>query len=187
MLTDTQTALRPAMRTGGTIGVLDIGTSKIVCLIVATPNSRANGLWRRQGASVLGYGLQPSRGLKAGAVIDLDGAEQALRAAVTQAEQAAELTVDEVLVGIGGVRLKSTTFEAETRIADRIVSDADADRLDTAVRKHAQRDGRTLLHLEQLGYRLDGAAWVTAARNACSAPSRSITAPALRPRDGCRP
>jgi cell division protein FtsA len=144
--------------------VLDIGTSKTVCLIVAPPNSRANGLWRRQGASVLGYGLQPSRGLKAGAVIDLDGAEQVLRAAVTQAEEAAGLTVEEVMVGVGGSRLKSHAFEAETRIADRIVADADADRLGAAGRNYAQRDGRALLHLERLAYRLDGAAGVSSPR-----------------------
>jgi cell division protein FtsA len=148
------------MRTRDTIGVLDIGTSKTVCLIVAPPNSRANGLWRRQDASVLGYGLQPSRGLKAGMVIDLDGAEQALRSAVTQAEEAAGLTVDEVLVAVSGGRLKSISFEAETRIADRIVTDADAERLATAGRNYAERDGQTLLHLEQTGYRLDGAGGV---------------------------
>jgi cell division protein FtsA len=137
--------------------VLDIGTSKTVCLIVAPPHSRASGLWRRQGASLLGYGLRPSRGLKAGGVIDLDGAEQTLRAAVTQAEEGAGLTVEEVMVGVGGVRLRSLAFEAETRIADGVVADADGQRLAAAGRGYAERDGRTLLHLERLAYRLDGA------------------------------
>ena len=103
---------------------LDIGTAKTVCLIVAPPNWRANGLWRRPGASVLGCGIKPSRGLKTGAVIDLDRAEQVLRAAVTEAEEAAGLTVDEVMVSVGGNRIKSHTFEAETRIAERIVAGA---------------------------------------------------------------
>src|SRR5262249_14210124 len=58
----------------------------------------------------------------------------------------------------GGARLKSVVFEAETRIADRIVTDADADRLAAAGRNYAQRDGRALLHLERIAYRLDGAA-----------------------------
>jgi cell division protein FtsA len=142
------------------VGVLDIGTSKTVCLIVAPPNSRAGGLWRRDGATVLGFGLRPSRGLKAGVVIDLDGAEQALRSAVTQAEQAAGLTIEDVFVAITGGRLKSITFEAETRVADRIVADADTERLAAAGRKYAQREGYTLLHLEQIGYRLDGAGGV---------------------------
>src|SRR5262249_2904552 len=112
-LTGGDTGFRAPIGSGQPFGVLDIGTSKTVCLIVAPPHSRANGLWRRQGANLLGYGLRPSRGLKAGGVIDLDGAEQALRTAVTQAEEGAGLSVEEVMVGVGGVRLKSVAFEAE--------------------------------------------------------------------------
>ena len=153
MLTRSRAATKP----GDVFGVLDIGTSKTVCLVVAPPNSRASGLWRREGAGILGFGLRPSRGLKAGVVIDMEGAEQALRAAVTQAEEAAGLTVEEVFVAVTCGRLKSVTFEAETAIADRIVSGADAERLAAAGRSYAQRDGHTLLHLEEIGYRLDGA------------------------------
>jgi cell division protein FtsA len=65
-----------------------------------------------------------------------------------------------VFVAITGGRLKSITFEAETRVADRIVADADTERLAAAGRKYAQREGYTLLHLEQIGYRLDGAGGV---------------------------
>ena len=149
-----------AKRAGDVIGVLDIGTSKTVCLIVTAPSSRANGLWRREVACVLGFGHRPSRGLKAGVVIELDGAEQALRAAVTQAEQMAGLTIEDVFVAVTCGRLKSSTFEAETRIEGRLVSEADTDRLMAAGRKYAQRDGHTLLHLNHITYRLDGAAGV---------------------------
>jgi cell division protein FtsA len=143
------------------VGVLDIGTSKTVCLIVAPPNSRANGLWRREEASVLGFGLRPSRGLKAGVVIDLDGAEQVLRSAVSQAEQAAGLTVEQVFVAVTGGRLKSLTFEAETAIADGIVGGADIERLAAAGRNYVERDGHTVLQLAEIGYRLDGAGGVS--------------------------
>jgi cell division protein FtsA len=159
-LTGADASGRAPIGAGDAFGVLDIGSSKTVCLIVAPPNWRANGLWRRPGASVLGYGAKPSRGLKTGAVIDLDRAEQVLRAAVTQAEEAAGLTVDAVMVGVGGNRLKSLTFEAETRIADRIVASADSERLAAAGRNYAERGGRTLLHLERLAWHLDGAAGV---------------------------
>jgi cell division protein FtsA len=142
------------------MGVLDIGTNKTVCLIVAAPNARANGLWRRETASVLGFGHRPSRGLKAGAVIDLDGAEQTLRAVVNQAEQMAGLTLEEVLVAVTCGRPQSIAFEAETRIEDR-VRGADTERLMAAGRRYAERDGRTLLHIGHVAYRLDGAGGVT--------------------------
>ena len=154
------TRTKSATRAGDVVGVLDIGTSKTVCLIVAGPDSRTGGLWRREGARVLGFGHRPSRGLKAGVVIELDGAEQALRAAVTQAEQRAGLTIEDVFVAVTCGRLKSITFEAETRIEDRVVSEADADRLMAAGRKYVERDGHTLLHLNHIAYRLDGAGGV---------------------------
>jgi cell division protein FtsA len=152
------TRIKSATRAGDAIGVLDIGTSKTVCLIVAAPNTRAGGGWRREVASVLGFGHRPSRGLKAGVVIELDGAEQAVRAAVTKAEERAGLTLDEVFVAVTGGQLKSTTFEAETRIERDVVRVADTDRLTAAGRKYVQRDGHALLHLNHVAYRLDGAA-----------------------------
>src|SRR5262245_26921509 len=154
------TRSRPSARPPEVVGVLDIGTSKTVCLSVAAPNSRANGLWRRESACVLGFGLRSSRGLKAGVVIDLDGAEQVVRAAVSQAEQAAGLTVGEVLLAVTGGGLTSLTFEAETRVGDGVVSEADTERLAAAGRDYAQREGHSLLHLEQIVYRLDGAGGV---------------------------
>jgi cell division protein FtsA len=140
--------------------VLDIGTSKTVCLIVAVPSPRANGLWRREGASVLGFGHRPSRGLKAGAVIDFDGAEQTLRAVVDQAEQSAGVTLEEALVAVTCGRPRSIVFEAETRIDDHVRA-ADTERLMAAGRTYVHRDGRTLVHLERVAWRLDGASGVT--------------------------
>jgi cell division protein FtsA len=174
------TRSRFSPRRADAIGVLDIGTSKTVCLIVAPPNSRANGLWRREAPGVLGFGLRPSRGLKAGVVIDLDGAEQALRSAVSQAEQAAGLTVEEVFVAVTGGGLKSLTFEAETKIAGGVVSETDTERLAAAGRDYAEREGHTVLHLEQIAYRLDGADGVSSPRglagNLLAADFHAVTA-----------
>jgi cell division protein FtsA len=153
------TRTKSANRTGDAVGVLDVGTSKTVCLIVAAPSHRANGLWRREGATMLGFGHRPSRGLKAGAVIDLDGAEQTLRAVVHQAEQMAGVTLEDVQVAVTCGRLRSLAFEAETRIEDR-VSAADLERLMAAGRRFALRDGHTLLHINRVAYRLDGAGGV---------------------------
>jgi cell division protein FtsA len=150
------TRRKSAIRASDVIGVLDIGTSKTICLVAAAPDGRSGGLWRRDGACVLGFGLRPSRGLKAGVVIEPDGAEQALRAAVSQAEQMAGETIEDVFVAVTGGRLKSTTFEAEARIEDGTVSEADTDRLLAAGRQYVQRDGHALLHLNHIGYRLDG-------------------------------
>ena len=54
---------------------------------------------------ILGFGCKPSRGLKAGVVIDHDGAEQATRAAIMQAEQMAGMTIDNVFLAVTCGRL----------------------------------------------------------------------------------
>lgn len=137
------------------IGVLDIGTSKTACIIIAVPEAKPGGLRRREGVRILGFGCKPSRGLKAGVVIDHDGAEQAARAAVMQAEQMAGITVDEVFLAVTCGRLKSRTFAADTQIDGGTIDSTHINRLMTAGRGYAERDGGTLLHINHVGYRVD--------------------------------
>ena len=134
------------------LGLLDIGTSKTVCFIVAAPRKGRAGR-----VDVLGIGQQASRGLKAGVVIELDAAEQSVRAAVAEAERAAGCELRQVLLAVACGRLKSTTFAADTKIESRAVGEADLVRLMAAGRSYVERDGRALLHMNSIGYRLDGA------------------------------
>ena len=141
------------------IGVLDIGTSKTACIIVSAPGPKS-GRRRRESMRILGYGCKPSRGLKAGVVIDHDGAEQATRATIMQAEQMAGVTIDEVFLAVTCGRLMSRTFAADTRIESKAIGNAHVERLMAAGRKYAERDGGTLLHINHVGYRVDGAATI---------------------------
>jgi cell division protein FtsA len=139
------------------IGLLDIGTSKTVCVIVAVPRSRGTASRAASGAQVLGCGVQPSRGVRDALVVELDEAEHAVRAAVAQAERAAGVTVEEVSVAVACGQLASSRFTANTRIEGRVVGDADMQRMMAGARTYAERGGRTLLHMNCLSYRLDGA------------------------------
>ena len=66
---------------GEAIAVLDVGTTKVCCLIA------------RQGEDakprVVGIGHQLSRGLRGGAIVDMEQAEASILAAVHAAEQMA--------------------------------------------------------------------------------------------------
>ena len=57
------------MAAAGPFGVLDIGTTKIVCLIGRT---ESDGTLR-----ALGFGWQKGRGVRGGGIVDLDEAENA--------------------------------------------------------------------------------------------------------------
>jgi cell division protein FtsA len=139
------------------VGVLDVGTGKTVCVIACVPGSRAAGA-SAAGVEVLGIGDQPTRGLTAGMVTELDAAEQAIRAAVMQAERMAGVVLEDVCLGVACRGLRSSTFTAGSEIEEGLVGDGDIDRLLQAGRTFAERDGRTLLHMNCISYRLDEAA-----------------------------
>jgi len=84
------TRARP--RQSGPFGVLDIGTSKIVCVIGRVESDFS--------MRVLGFGWQKGRGVRAGGVTDIEEAERAIRAAVGQAEEMAGTRLRQVTVNL---------------------------------------------------------------------------------------
>ena len=96
-------------RSGATsrIGVLDIGTTKMCCLIA---RRRPGG-----GLEVLGAGYQLAEGLRAGEIVDAEAAEASILAVVHEAEQQARETLREVVLGLSAGRPRSlrSTVELE--------------------------------------------------------------------------
>jgi cell division protein FtsA len=138
------------------VGVLDVGTGKTVCVIALVAGSRGQG-----GVEVLGIGNQATRGLTAGDVTELDAVEHSVRAAVMQAERMAGVVLEDVYLGVACRGLKSGTFTASCEVAQRLVEAEDIERLLDAGRTFAERDGRTLLHMNCVSYRLDETAGIS--------------------------
>lgn len=153
-------------RTGEVIGLLDIGTAKTVCLAVLAAGEGSR-------PAVLGVGVRPTRGLKAGVVVEMDGVEQAIRGAVTEAERSAGLRLSEVSLAVACGRLRAHSFQANAPVLKQQVGQTDVERLLQAGRAFAQRDGRALLDLRFLGFRIDG---VSCASGVQGKPGRSIDA-----------
>jgi cell division protein FtsA len=139
----------PLPRGAPIIAALDIGTSKVVCLIAT---GEKDGRTR-----LLGIGHQRSRGMKAGMVIDPDAAEQAVRAAVGQAERMAGVTMEQVSVAVACGRLKSQRFAARVRTETGFAGDADVARALSGGEAFAARGGRTLIQFHNEAWHLDGA------------------------------
>jgi cell division protein FtsA len=138
------------------VGLLDIGTSKIACLIAALEPPEGAGQARR--VKVLGFGHLRAHGLKAGVITDLSEAEAAVRATIAQAERMARVTLEEVFVSVSCGRLQSGNFAASVDVEGGVVRTNDIERLMAGGRSWAERDGRTLIHLNRIGFRLDGVA-----------------------------
>ncbi len=137
-------------------GLLDIGTSKIAAAVLAIDPKAAAGPDGLAPARIIGLGVHRSKGVKAGVLTDLDEAEAAVRAAIGQAERAAGVTLESVIVTVASGRLKSHHFAAGAEIESGKVTDDDVTRVMAGGRSYAERDGRMLVHLNRLGFRLDG-------------------------------
>src|ERR671932_2186806 len=105
---------RPMSRRTTMVASLDIGTSKIACMIArlkpSPPNDALRG--RTHAVELIGYSQIQSRGMKAGAVIDLAECEQSVRQAVGLAEKMAKVRVESVLLPVAGGRLQGHLIEA---------------------------------------------------------------------------
>jgi cell division protein FtsA len=129
-----------------------VGSAKIACIVVAPP-----GHDRTAAPRVIGFGQHRASGIKAGVVMHLDEAEEAVRAAVSQAERMAGLDIERTVLAVACGRPRSRHFKAGVALDGRQVAEADIARLMAAGRAHAARDGRPLIHLGRIGERLDGA------------------------------
>jgi cell division protein FtsA len=135
---------------------LDIGTSKIACLIGRlTPRSPQEVLRRRSHAvEVLGLGHTQARGMKAGTVVDLVEAEAAVRQAVDAAERAAGVHIESVIVSVSAGRIASELYAASVPLRGT-AGEADIERVLAAGSRHSVRQGRAVLHSLPIGFALD--------------------------------
>jgi cell division protein FtsA len=129
------------------IAALDIGSSKICCFI-----GRLDGDERVQ---VTGIGHQASRGIKAGAIVDMDAAEESIMAAVHTAERMTGETVRDVVVGMAGGQPTSRLIDMQVGVNGGPVRDTDLRRLLYSGMPDPEAD-RTLLHAIPVGYSIDG-------------------------------
>src|ERR1700754_3320633 len=140
------------------VASLDVGTSKIACMIARLKPSPASDALRGRTHAVelIGYSQIQSRGVKAGGVVDLAECEQAVRQAVALAERMAKVRVESVLLSVSGGRLQGALVEAAADIRGGAVTADDVTRVTSTGMRHATGEGRTVLHALPVGYALDG-------------------------------
>lgn len=140
------------------VTALDIGSSKIVCLIGRlTPLSASEVLSQRtHKVDIIGIGHQKSRGIKAGVIMDLDQVENSIRLAVDTAERMAGVTVDSLIVNVTAGRLKSEVYTATVDLGGHEVSEGDLSKVVNLVTRRTLTHERSILHSLPSSYALDG-------------------------------
>ena len=140
---------KPRLTTrNGVIAALDIGSSKISCLIGRIEDSGR--------PTVIGIGHQLSRGVKNGTIVDMDEAEMAILTAVHAAEKMSAETIEEVVVNLSGGYPASQTVGVEVAIAGHEVGDADLRRVLEHGRGIDVGPDRQVIHSIPVGYTIDG-------------------------------
>lgn len=147
---------------GGLIAALDIGSTKISCLIAepVPAKHRTPEQGDRRNLKILGVGHQLSRGVRSGAIINVDEAERAIRLAVDAAERMAQRTISEVYVNVSGGRPQSRLYIGSAITHDGVgaqVSQRDLDNVLNEALAQVDPGRRTILHLAPLQYHLDDA------------------------------
>jgi cell division protein FtsA len=105
----------PTRSRGSLIAAIDIGTTKTCCFI-ARVEARPR---------ILGIGHQLARGMRGGAIVDLDAAAHSIRSAVHAAEEMAGVTIDRAVVNLSGGYAASRIVKAEQSVGRREITDGD--------------------------------------------------------------
>lgn len=139
---------------GEIIGAIDIGSSKIACLIMKSVDAPGDDAARFR---VLGHGLQASRGVRAGNVVDIGAAESAIRAAVEQAEEMAGVLLKDVHVALSCGAPRSQIIGVEVPVAGGEIGARDLSRAIAIGRTRFPSSDREVLHCMPASYSVDGA------------------------------
>ena len=132
----------------GLIAALDIGTTKVCCFVA---QAAGDGNIR-----VIGIGHQKAHGLRAGAIVDMDVAEESIRGAVHAAEQMAGETIREVFVNLSCGAPLSQTVAVEVSIAGHEVGDTDLRRALGQGYLYNESSDREIIHSIPVNYVIDG-------------------------------
>ncbi|MFV0361150.1 cell division protein FtsA [Tropicimonas sp.] len=146
----------------GVIAILDVGSSKIACLVLrfdgAMPAGGKDGVGSLAGQSsfrVIGAATTRSRGIRFGEIESMPETERAIRTAVQAAQKMAGVRVDHVIACISGARPRSYGLDGRVELGDSIVREDDVSRVLAACAVPEFGNGREVLHAQPVNFAID--------------------------------
>lgn len=153
--------MRRAAMQRGVVAILDVGTSKIACLVLkfdGTEPVREDGLGSLAGQSqfrVIGAATTRSRGVRFGDIDAIPETERAIRTAVQAAQKMANVRVDHVIACFSGARPRSYGLAGEITLADGQVGEQDVGRVLAACDVPDFGELREVLHAHPVNFAID--------------------------------
>jgi len=129
---------------------LEIGTCKVVAIIAELSDEEA--------LSVVGFGQAPSRGVIKGEMVDPRLTHEAIRQAISQAEEKADREVHQLYLAVTGQHLRSNDFSGSHAIAsvDRSIAQEDVEDVMTQARRFHLSPGDHMIHVIRQQFLVDG-------------------------------
>ncbi len=132
----------------GTIAALDVGSSKIACLIAENDGSTA--------PIIKGIAQHASNGMRRGEVVNIEELSRTIGKTIEMAENMAGITIEEIFVGLAGGQQKSNLRHHNTEITNGEVTDSDIAKLHRMDIDAETNNDRIILHRLPIQYTLDG-------------------------------
>jgi cell division protein FtsA len=127
---------------------LDVGTSKVAALV---GEQAADG-----SIETIGLGVQVSRGLKKGVVVNIESTVHSIERAIEEAELMAGCEINSVYAGIAGSHIRSLNSHGVVAIRDREVTHGDVDHVIEAAKAVAIPADQRILHVLPQEFIIDG-------------------------------
>jgi len=164
-LYDSQRAMRQMRKAAmqrGVVAILDVGTSKIACLVLRFDGPEqfrgADGVGSLAGQSqfrVIGAATTRSRGVRFGEIDAMQETERAIRTAVQAAQKMANVRVDHVIACLSGARPRSYGLDGTLNIHGGMVSEQDISQVMANCDVPDYGAEREVLHAQPVNFALD--------------------------------
>ena len=145
---DSQQPIEEVKEIGELVVGLDIGSTKICCVVGEVVDS---------GIKVIGVGTVPSQGLKKGIVVNIESTVASIREAVHLAEEDAgyDLQSEYVYVGIAGNHIKGFNSPGIIAVNNREIKQSDINDVIAAARTVKISENQRIIHVMPQEYMVD--------------------------------
>ena len=126
---------------------LDIGTSKIACIVA---EAAADGR-----IDIVGIGTHPSKGLRRGVVVNIESTVESIRLAIEEAELMADVDIKKVYVGIAGSHIRGYNSHGVVATKNGEVAEEDVARVVEAAKAMNIPADQQILHVLPQEYIID--------------------------------
>ncbi|MEE4346936.1 MAG: cell division protein FtsA, partial [Paracoccaceae bacterium] len=154
--------MRRAAMQRGVVAILDVGSSKIACLVLrfdgADRGAEMEGIGPMAGQAgfrVIGAATTRSRGVRFGEIHAMQETERAIRTAVQAAQKMANIRVDHVIACLSGGDPRSYGLAGAIDLEGHVVTEQDVSRVLSACDVPDYGDGREVLHAQPVNFALD--------------------------------